>query len=90
MENKLKAIINYYGIFKQLKQFNSEIYELNEAILLDQKDNKNHIIEELADVMVMIEQLILYYNIDQDDIIKIMEKKIDRQINRISEERGDK
>lgn len=58
MENQLKQIIEYYGIMKQLKYIHSEYFELDEAIIngeLRDLDNKavNHIAEEIADVMVM-------------------------------------
>ena len=33
MNEKLRRIINHYGVKKQLKYFQSEIFELNEAII---------------------------------------------------------
>lgn len=33
MKNNLLKIINHYGLLKQLKYFQSEIFELNEAII---------------------------------------------------------
>lgn len=33
MNGKLRAIINHYGIEKQLKYFQSEVFELSEAII---------------------------------------------------------
>ena len=33
MNEKLRKIINHYGIDKQLKYFQSEVFELNEAII---------------------------------------------------------
>lgn len=33
MNKKLRKIINFYGIEKQLKYFQSEVFELNEAII---------------------------------------------------------
>lgn len=108
-------IINHYGLNKQLKHFQSEVFELNEAILNYEKDsivdivdklyrdvsillsgNKNlpqlkdhrreHVIEEIADVMVMLKQIQLYYNIKTEDIKEVMTYKIDRQIERIENE----
>ena len=81
MKNKLLKIINTYGIMPQLKYFQSEVFELNEAII--KNENIEHIAEELADVSVMLEQFKLYYNIKNEDIEKIMDYKIDRQIKRI-------
>lgn len=100
MIKKLKRIINTYGVNNQLRKFNEETFELQEAIIKREteysfcetsismeKENLNHITEEIADVMVMLEQFKIYYNINDMDIEKIMDKKINRQIDRI-EERG--
>lgn len=98
MKGELLKIINHYGINKQLKHFNSEIFELNEAIFnyeceqtrmnlfLHEEDSKAAITEELADVIVMIEQIRYFYEINNHDVIKIMNLKIKRQIKRINEE----
>ena len=42
MEEKLLQIINHYGVLPQLKYFQSEVFELNEAII--KHENKNPII----------------------------------------------
>lgn len=111
MNKKLRKIINHYGIDKQLKYFQSEVFELNEAIikrrntgiiesitigitnavapLLNTKNvdySKEHIKEEIADVMVMLKQMQLYYNISDADVKEVMKFKVDRQIERINEE----
>lgn len=99
MNEKILEIINHYGIRKQLKYFQSEIFELNEAIIdfenyedlvdieIDTKEHlKNHITEEIADVMVMLKQMQLYYNISDADVKEVMKFKVDRQIERINEE----
>lgn len=103
MEEELKKIINHYGIDKQLKYIHSEYFELDEAIIDYQnsgfdfnydeeaqdieKEFKNHIAEEIADVMVMLEQFRLYYNIPSIQITEIMQQKIERQLKRIEEEK---
>lgn len=48
--------------------------------------SKEHIKEEIADVMVMLKQFQLYYDISTDDIKKIMKEKVDRQLERIAKE----
>ncbi len=103
MEEKLLEIINHYGILPQLKYFQSEVFELNEAIINintfdfivsdypEIKDNRvaftKHITEEIADCYVMLEQFKFYYDIDDMEIAKIMKQKINRQIERIKNER---
>ena len=44
MKEKLRRIITYYGIKKQLKYFQSEVFELNEAIIKYDNDR----IEKIA------------------------------------------
>ena len=89
MDNeKLRKIINHYGINKQLKYFQSEVFELNESIIGYENDyeglylgnDTNHIAEEIADVMVMLKQIQLYYDISTEDIKKIMKLKVDRSL----------
>lgn len=104
LNQKLRKIINHYGIMEQLKYFQSEVFELNEAIinyeseksikeLLDIKiidsdiSKKKHITEEIADVMVMLKQFQLYYDIKDEDIEEVMKSKIDRQLWRIENEK---
>lgn len=111
MNVKLRKIINYYGIDHQLKYFQSDIFELNKAIIkrrntgvlesaingildvmspllnMDHKDySKEKIKEKVADVMVMLKQIQLYYDISTEEIKNIMKLKIDRQLEKISNE----
>ena len=97
MKKNLLKIINHYGVMPQLKYFQSEIFELNEAIITyendykssdvqDMTEDKKHIAEEIADVLVMLNQFVEYYKIQESDIYMIMEQKIDRQLERIEDE----
>lgn len=97
MDKDLLKIIEFCGVLPQLKYFQSEVFELNEAIIYERAtvkygDERNdykcieHIIEELADVMVMLMQFKEYYNIDGNEIMKIMREKIDRQLGIIENE----
>ena len=88
MNDKLKKIIKHYGVTPQLKYFQSEVYELTEAILWNELTtnhylDKEHIAEEIADCLVMLKQFQLYYCIKDEEIKDIMEFKINRQIGRI-------
>jgi NTP pyrophosphatase (non-canonical NTP hydrolase) len=91
MNDKLKQIIKHYGALHQIKYFQSEVYELTEAILLEEFiscsiKEIDHIAEEIADVMVMLKQFQLYYCIKDEEIEDIMKFKVDRQIERIEKE----
>ena len=99
-KEKLLKIINTYGVLPQLKYFQSEVFELNEAIIEREihwnydtevqniKPYDRHIAEEIADVLVMLEQFKLYYGISSEDITKIFWEKVDRQIKRIEESKN--
>ena len=98
MGEDLLKIINHYGVIPQLKYFQSEVFELNEAIIeyetLYNNDStmkqleacKNHIAEEIADVLVMLNQFRLYYGITDEEVKDIMMSKIERQLERIKNE----
>ena len=97
MKENLKKIIEHYGVNNQQRKLMEEIFELQEAITQKEypaiakgykneqldKLEKEHIEEEFADVMVILEQFKIYYNLDNDKIVDIMYKKIDRQLERI-------
>ena len=103
MKNDLLKIIEHYGVIPQLKYFQSEVFELNEAIITFEKEYphcdgvidrryieniKNNIAQEIADCYVMLEQFRLYYDIPKEKIKEVMEYKINRQLDRI--EKSDK
>ena len=87
MKNKLLKIINNYGVMNQLKYMQTEMFEFVEAVInynnLSNEKNKEHIEEEYADLMVMLEQFHAYYNLDDMHISEVMHQKIDRQLKRI-------
>lgn len=83
--NKYLKIIEYYGINVQLKKLSEEVYEFEEAVL--EKHDKEHITEEIADILVILQQFKEKYNIDLTEINKVMRYKVDRQIRRIEKEK---
>ena len=100
MKEDLLEIIENYGVIHQLKKFNEESYELIEAIRDYQEDYekvkgvedcinkyfKDNILEEFADVCVVLEQFKAYYDLDNEKIIETMKYKIERQIKRMGNE----
>lgn len=98
MKEDLLKIINNYGVLPQLKHFNSEVFELNEAIIREETKrefkntrlNTEHIAEEIADVFNLVEQFMYYYDIDIKDVIEIKHQKIHRQMERIENEKDNK
>lgn len=92
MKEDLLKIINHYGVMPQLKYFQSEVFELNEAIIKAEENlalekYKEHIAEEIADVLVMLKQFQYYYGIEDEQIEEVMKFKIDRQLERINNEK---
>ena len=57
--NRYQKIIEHYGINNQLKKLSEEVYELQESIL--EQHNTEHVLEEYADVEVILEQIKQYY-----------------------------
>lgn len=80
MKNKLLNIYLHFGLRKQLKKLSEECYELIEAML---DEDREHIKEEVADVQVLLNQFKEYHEIYDDEIVDIMEHKIDRTIERV-------
>ena len=90
IEKDLETICQHYGIRKQLKKLSEEVFELQEAVIDNEWDvdgNTDHIAEELADVMVLWEQIRLHYEVPIQVIQGIMKEKIERQLKRIKEEK---
>lgn len=89
MVKDLEKILRYYGEKNQIEKTKEELEELIEA--LDENDFA-HIVEEFADVMVMLNQIaIMYamYAIDTDIIEDMMKYKVRRTLLRIREEKND-
>ena len=92
MKTKLLEIINHYGIDNQQRKLEEEIFELQQAITRydtdewDISEMREHIEEEIADVCVLLMQFCNYYKLNVGNIGQIINKKIDRQLERIKNE----
>ena len=96
MKNELLEIIQHYGVNAQQRQLAEEVFELQEAIIeyensgcYDEEDSVefiNHIAEEIADVMIMLNQFKAYYGIPNETILVFMRGKVNRQLERIKNE----
>ena len=85
-----KSFLEHYG---QQKQELQAVQELSELIILlaarpDQRkdDYKQRVTEEIADCILMIEQIRIANGIDIHDVFKKADKKIERQFERIRKE----
>lgn len=86
-DERIKKIADHYGIKRQMHQLAEECSELAvEASHSARKGTTVKIIEEMADVLIMIEQVIYLAEIDMCDIEDCINYKLDRQLERIKEE----
>lgn len=89
MNEDLKKIANHYGLRRQLWQTVEETAELTQVICktgrYDMDTVRDHLVEEVADVSIMIDQIV--YLLGDNMIAKIREEKIKRQLERISDGR---
>lgn len=92
MENRLKTIADHYGLDSQLDILQEELAELIQAVSKYRRCGSVHIVEEIADVYIMLDQIVYLLDkqkqrVDVYDFISLMiEKKIRRQLRRIDEE----
>lgn len=85
----INKIINKYGKKAQVLQTVEEMSELTKELIKNinrGKDNESEITLEIADVLIMIIQLVEIYNIDGDKILGAMEYKLLRQDERMENE----
>ena len=87
-----------YGIQNQSLVAMEELSELQKAVSklvrypeertkpFDFKGLRNNLIEEMADVMICMDQLIEYYQIERPEIQEFIQAKQERQAKRLEEE----
>lgn len=84
--SKLQAIARYYGIEPQTRQAIEEMAELTQALCKQQRNKYTqpsiNTIEELADVSIMIGQLIYLFGCG-DQVENVMKIKLNRQMERV-------
>ena len=87
-EEKVKQIADFYGLKNQLRQLTEECSELSVESLhyIRERGATERISEEIADVLIMIQQIIYLIGHGYGDIEKYAEFKLDRQLSRIERE----
>lgn len=97
-EQKIQYIADHYGYDPQSRQLIEEMAELTVAInkawrktfdavdKLPNMDDEERIVEEIADVEIMLRQIKYLLGVDEDELSQIAERKLDRQIERIKQE----
>lgn len=104
LENKIKTIADHYGYDAQSRQCIEEMAELTQAINKFWRKGlkygsvdvnncmdgfKMPVLEETADVLIMIAQMIYFLKIRDEDLEKVIDFKLDRQLERIRKEDGE-
>ena len=97
-EQKLQYIADHYGYDPQSRQLIEEMAELTVAInkawrktfdavdKLPNMDDEERIEEEIADVEIMLSQIKYLLGVEERELSRIVESKLDRQIERIKGE----
>lgn len=97
-EHKIQYIAEHYGYEPQSRQLIEEMAELTVAInkawrktfdtvdKIPNMDDEECIEEEIADVEIMLSQIKYLLGVEEDELSRIVESKLDRQIERIKNE----
>ena len=89
-DTRIKTIADHYGIENQMRQLAEECSELAvEASHSARIGTTIKIIEEMADVLIMMEQIIYLSGIDRKDIDECIQYKLDRQMKRMKERKDE-
>lgn len=82
----LETAIKTYGKDMQLNVAIEEFSELIKEICKNKRgrENLDSIIEEMADCYIMLEQLLLIFGIENDEINRVLSAKLDRLAVRLA------
>lgn len=97
IDPRIKQIADNYGAYNQKIQAVEECAELIQAIAKLNRASSNEewdgaekdIIGEIADVEIMIKQLKYLMQLKESDIEQEIDKKLNRQIKRIEDEKNE-
>ena len=85
----MKLLIEHYGHESQKMMLLEEMAELQKEICKEFRGelNKDAITEEVADVLIMLEQVQMMYDISDIRLLEITNEKLVRQLRRIRDEK---
>ena len=88
-KSKCRRIDEHYGRKNQERQAVSELCELQYVLTrrLEQRhaDWQNDLLDEMADCLVMIEQLRALYGIEDEELTDRVNFKLNRQLERVAD-----
>lgn len=92
MKNQLKKFNEEcYELIEAIREYEQEVYCCDECCHHEgchafcTEEVRRHIVEEVADVQVLLNQIKMFYIVREEDLIEEMEEKIDRTLNRIKQ-----
>ena len=87
----MKLLIDHYGHESQKMMLPEEMAELQKEICKEFRGelNKDAITEEVADVLIMLEQVQMMYDISDIRLLEITSEKLVRQLRRIVDEKAE-
>ena len=82
-----KNLITKYGE-KQVIVAIEELSELQKELCKNLRGRKNQLAltEEMADVLIMVEQMMIYFEISEGDVMAIKQEKLERTKRLLNEE----
>ena len=100
IDDAIKTIAYHYGRKAQSLQLCEECAELvqvvSKLVRVERKDRKKKLelklalAEEIADVRIMLEQMAFFYGISRRRVTMDIKRKVQRQLERIAEEDGNR
>lgn len=87
MNQNIKHIAKHYGFQHQVKKTTEECGEFIVALskLANGEGTQADVVEEMADVLVMLQQMQYFLNIDLALLHTTMEAKVHRQLERMTQ-----
>ena len=84
-EEKIKLLLNSKSSTENKAIIIEELSELQKEITKDirKKLNKEHLLEEMADVVIVLNMAKEIYNISESELDKVINKKMERNLSRL-------
>lgn len=88
MEQKLLKIINHYGAINQRNKLCEEFREMQDELfyIYEIGCDRENLLSEIADVIILCLQFMYEYGYPNEELLKMMNFKINRQLERIKNE----
>lgn len=82
----LQTAINHFGVSSQIDVAIEEMAELTQALIHDRRGRSANLVEEIADVLIMIQQLEICYNIPHEKVKEMIDTKLMRLVMKLENE----